>query len=333
MTDLGTLGLTGSGFEIAAPDVAGLNAQVGTTADASAVSTGRAVAQVEPETSVNYEGAARIHTARVRAGVGAFVNTIDKNIQKQALILPAGAVGTSLGGQPITSQNANGAVFVALSTAPVLVRANFDRARILGIEADGDVTVTSRLTAGWTYTYLHTQDTTTRLPPNIEGGTPAPGGEVWLRWIHEQGRWWVQPYTSFAGRQNRLSSLDLSDRRTGASRSRGQIQNFFRRGARVRGWIGPGPDLTFGTGDDTLIQTGETLAQIQDRVLDAGVASAPLWTAVPSYALVGVRFGVRFGRHAIFLDAENLTDESYRGISWGMDGAGRGVTGRYTVLW
>ena len=41
MTDLGTLGLTGSGFEVAAPDVAGLGGFVGTTADASAVSTGR----------------------------------------------------------------------------------------------------------------------------------------------------------------------------------------------------------------------------------------------------------------------------------------------------
>ena len=46
MTDLGTLGLTGSGFEVAAPDVAGLNAFVGTTADATAKSTGDPVEQV-----------------------------------------------------------------------------------------------------------------------------------------------------------------------------------------------------------------------------------------------------------------------------------------------
>ena len=38
MTDLGTLGLTGSGYEVAAPDVAGLDGCVGTTADATAVS-------------------------------------------------------------------------------------------------------------------------------------------------------------------------------------------------------------------------------------------------------------------------------------------------------
>jgi outer membrane receptor protein involved in Fe transport len=331
MTDLGTLGLTGSGFEVAAPDVAGLRGEIGTTADGSALSTGRPVEQLEPETSVNYDVATRVQTRRLRVGIGVFVNTIDRNIQKQALILPPGAVGTLLGGQPITSQNANGAVFVALSTVPVLVRANFDRARIWGIESDGDVTVAAAVTAGWTYTYLEAADTRTKLPPNIEGGTPAAGGSVWLRWMPKGGRWWVQPYTAFAGEQTKLSSLDAGDRRTGAGRTRGQIQNFFHRGARVRGWISPGLDGTFGTADDKLVQTGETLVQIQDRVLGVGVASAPLWTAVPSYALVGVRFGVRVGPHALVVDGENLTDASYHGISWGMDGPGRGLSVRYTV--
>jgi hemoglobin/transferrin/lactoferrin receptor protein len=110
MTDLGTLGLTGSGFEVAAPDVAGLNGEVGTTADATAVATGRPVEQVDPETSINWDGGVRLQSTRVRASAGAFINTIDGNIQKQALILPPGAVGTMLGGQPITAQNANGVV-------------------------------------------------------------------------------------------------------------------------------------------------------------------------------------------------------------------------------
>ncbi len=216
MTDLGTLGLTGSGFEVAAPDVAGLNGQIGSTADAAAVSTGRPVEQVDPETSINWEGGARFHSSRVRASAGAFVNTIDGNIQKQALILPAGAVGTLLGGQPITSQNANGAVFVSLSTLPVLVRANFDHARVWGFEFEGDVTVNRQIVAGGTFTYLEAEDTNTNLPPNIEGGTPAPGGIVWVRFAPSGGRWWVQPYSLFAGTQSRLSSLDAGDRRTGA---------------------------------------------------------------------------------------------------------------------
>jgi hemoglobin/transferrin/lactoferrin receptor protein len=261
-----------------------------------------------------------------------FVNTIDGNIQKQALILPAGAVGTLLGGEPITAQNSNGAVFVAPSTTPVLVRANFDRARIKGFETDGEFDASGQLSFGWSYTHTSARDLGTNRPPNIEGGTPAPGGSVWARFVPRGSRWWVQPYVWFALEQTNLSSLDAGDRRTGAGRTRAQIQNFFRRGARARGWINPGPDAAFGNADDTLVQTGETLQQIQDRVLGIGVNSSPLWTAVPSYALVGIRFGTRFGPNAISVSADNLTDESYRGISWGMDGPGRGLSVRYSVV-
>jgi hemoglobin/transferrin/lactoferrin receptor protein len=330
MTDLGTLGLTGSGFEVAAPDLAGRPAFVGTTADSAAKSTGRPVEQVTPETSVNVDAAVRYQTQKVRASVGAFVNSIDGNIQKVALILPPGAVGTTIGGETITAQTADGAVFVAASSNPVLVRANFDNARIWGIETNGEVTMTPRTTVGGTFTYLRATDTATGQSPNIEGGTPAPGGWVWARYMASEGRWWVQPYLMFAGEQTHLSTLDLSDRRTGASRSRTNIQNFFRNGARARGWIAPGPDGVFGNADDVLMATGETLVQIQDRVLGAGVSSAPLYTAVAGYAAFGVRVGWQFGSHGtLFVDAENLGDANYRGISWGMDAPGIGVTARY----
>src|SRR5678816_3529600 len=228
----------------------------------------------------------------------------------------------------IRDRNANGAVFVAVSASPVLVRANFDQARIWGIEWTGDFKIAKDMTLGSTYTYIRARDLTTDLSPNIEGGTPAPFGTVWFRYAKSGQKWWAEPYVMFAQEQTHLSSLDLSDRRTGATRTRGQIQNFFRQGARVRGWINPGPDGTFGNGDDFLIATNETLAQIQDRVLGVGVNSKPLWTAVPAYGIVGVRFGLRFGPHSIVLDASNLGDKNYRGISWGMDGPGRMVTVR-----
>ena len=330
MTDLGTLGLTGSGFEVAAPDVEGRSAFIGSTADANATSTGNPVEQVIAESSLNFDIGMNYRTAKARAYAGVFVNNIDGNIQKQAIILPSGAVGTTIGGQPIVSQTANGAVFVPVSTVPVLVRANFDNARLWGFEWSGDFDVTPEVTAGSTFTYLHAIDTTTDLPPNIEGGTPAPGGTVWVRYMKAGAKWWVQPYTFFAGEQSRLSTLDLGDRRTGAGRSRGNIQNFFRNGARARGWINPGPDGTFGNADDTLIETGETLAQIQDRVLGVGVNSAPLYTAVKGYVTFGVRFGLRTGPHAVLVDLENLNDRNYRGISWGMDATGFGLNVRYS---
>jgi hypothetical protein len=51
---------------------------------------------------------------------------------------------------------------------------------------------------------------------------------------------------------------------------------------------------------------------------------------VPRYVLFGLRGGMRLGEHSeVFIDFENIGDQSYRGISWGIDGGGRGVTLRY----
>ena len=328
MTDLGTLGLTGSGFEVSAPDVEGLNGTVGTTADTSAVSTGRAVEQVGPETSMQYEGAVRYRHKNFRSDFTMFVNNVHDNIQKQALILPQGAIGISLGGTPIVAQNANGAVFVAATTVPVLVRANFDNAKIWGIEHTAELRMGS-ISARSAFTYLRARDVDTDLPPNIEGGTPAP--QLWLfaRWTRPGNRWWVEPYAIFGWEQTHLSTLDLGDRRTGAGRSRNNIRAFFLNGATNRGWVSAGGDGAFGTADDVLTATGETLAQIQDRVLGVGVNSGPLFPSIPGYGTFGVRTGFRLGGHELLVDFENLNDENYRGLSWGVDAPGRGVSFRY----
>ena len=53
-----------------------------------------------------------------------------------------------------------------------------------------------------------------------------------------------------------------------------------------------------------------------------------LFSAVPSYVTFGVRAGLKFGVHQILIDAENLNDENYRGISWGIDAPGRGISVR-----
>jgi hemoglobin/transferrin/lactoferrin receptor protein len=330
ITDFGTLGLTGSGFEVAAPDVANLNATVGSTADRNAVSTGAAVTQLKPESSLSYDFGAHYKHKRIDADVVFFVNTIHNNIAKQTLILPSGAVGKTLGDQVITSQLANGAVFVAASSNPVLVRTNFENARYLGLEQMFEIKLTSALTLAQNFTYIHSEDLHTGLAPNIEGGTPAPQGWLRLRYQPLTRRFWIEPYVHGALRNTQLSSLDLEDRRTGAFRSRNNIQNFFRNGATARGLIAAGTDGRFGTADDILRSTGETLLQVQNRVLGAGVTGAPLFTAIPGFMTLNLRGGVKFNeRHEMMLDFENLTDRNYRGISWGLDASGRGVSVRY----
>jgi outer membrane receptor protein involved in Fe transport len=333
ITDLGTFGLTGSGYEVGNREVEGLGGTVGSTANASAVGTGRPVEVLDPETSLNYELTLRYGQGQLRSALTAFLTDIDANVAKQTLILPAGAVGLTLAGEPIVRQLDTGAVFVSVATNPVLVRANFDQARLYGLEYTLDWQASPSFLLGGLFTYVHAEDRATGQPPNIEGGTPAPDGWLKLRYSPRGGRrFWVEPYLHAAGRQERLSTLDLDDRRTGGGRSRASIASFFTNGARARGLVGNGPDGQAGTADDVLLATGETLPQVQDRVLGPGVVSAPLFNALPGYAVLGLRGAVRFGdRHELAWDLENLGDVNYRGISWGMDAPGRGLFLRYTA--
>jgi hemoglobin/transferrin/lactoferrin receptor protein len=331
ITDLGTLGLTGAGFEVASFDVAGLGATVGTSAGRAAVSTGDAVEQVRAEHSVSSDLVVRYRARLFRTELSVFSNTIHDNIEKQAVILPTGAVGLLLGGQPVVQQAPGGAVFVAASSNPVLVRANLASARVQGFEGTLEWNPSRTLAFGTVLTWLRARELSTGAPPNIEGGTPAPEGYLTVRYVAPGTRWWVEPYVHAAARQARLSSLDLEDRRTGATRSRSSISSFFLNGATARGWVSPGSDHVPGTPDDVLAVTGETLAQIQDRVLGPGITSAPLFTAVRGYVTAGIRGGVRAGRHEVFIDVENLGDTNYRGISWGVDAPGRGVSIKYVL--
>ena len=117
VTDLGTLGLTGAGFEVSSDAVEGLGGTVGTSAAATAVSSGQVVEQQKPELSRVFEASVRYHHERLDTRLFAFLNDVDDNITKQALILPQGAVGTSLGDEPIVAQAPTGVVFVAASAA------------------------------------------------------------------------------------------------------------------------------------------------------------------------------------------------------------------------
>jgi hemoglobin/transferrin/lactoferrin receptor protein len=261
----------------------------------------------------------------------------------QALVLPQGAVGTFLGSERIISQNAAGLIFVAAApTTPVLVRVNYDDARFNGLELNAEASLTRDFSFNGNFTYIRAHSLLNGLPPNIEGGVPPATGFLSLRYQPRSStRFYVEAYSTLVARQNRLSSLDLADRRTGAARTRGQIANFFNRGARARGLIGNGADGRPNTADDILLATGETLAQIQNRLLPLGATingvtvtgngtAVPLFPALPGYGLIGLRGAFRFGeRSEVFVDFENIADKSYRGISWGIDGAGRSVTLRY----
>ncbi len=339
-TDLGIIGLVGTGFEVDATTAAARGGFIGTTAGGDAVSTGIPVTKLGPESSDSFDLSFRYNSRRVAFDATGFTTKLNEVYFDQALVLPPGSTGTFLGSDQIIAQNAAGLVFVAAAPAnPVLVRVNFDDARLNGVELNGRARFTDQWSANANFTYIRAHSLFNGLPPNIEGGIPPATGFVSLRY-QPRSRFYLEGYSTLAARQNRLSSLDLADRRTGAARSRANIQNFFRRGACVRGLTTPGA-TGCGSAGGILIPTGETLAQVQNRLLPLGATingvfvanndtPVPLFPYLPGYGLVGVRGGIKFDeRSEIFVDFENIFDKSYRGISWGIDGAGRGVTVRY----
>ena len=339
-TDLGIVGLGGTGFEVNSQTAANLGGFIGTTAGTDAVSTGIPITRLTPEISDGFDLSLRYTSKRFAAELTGFTTKLSEVYLDQALILPPGAVGKFLGSEQIVSQNGRGWVSVAIApTSPVLVRVNYDAARINGLEFTTQGRLSDQFTAKANFTYIRAYSLLNGLPPNIEGGVPNPAAFVSLRY-QPRGRFYVEAYSTLTGRQRRLSSLDLSDRRTGAARSRAAIQNFFRRGACVRRLTTPGSGGC-NTAGGILIPTGETLAQVQNRLLPIGAtingvtaidanSNVPLFIAVPGYGLVGVRGAVRLNeRTEVLFDFENIGDKQYRGISWGVDGAGRGVTLRY----
>ncbi|HEY9282309.1 MAG TPA: TonB-dependent receptor, partial [Pyrinomonadaceae bacterium] len=241
ITTLGSLGLVGVGFQVSAAEARALGGLIGTTADASAVSSGVPVGGVSSETSNNYDLSFRFRRGRFDTEAVGFVIDYNNTIVRQTLILPPGAAGRQLGSQTITEQLPSGAVFVPLSTSPVLVQTNFGGTRIKGFEYEIDFRFTDEWVFGGNYTLIHAADRATNEPPNLGGGgIPPQMGFLRLRYQPARRNFWLEGYATLAGRQDRLSTLDLSDRRTGAARTRAQIQNFFRRGACVRGLTTPG---------------------------------------------------------------------------------------------
>ncbi len=342
ITALGSTGLVGVGYQVATTDVLGLGATIGSTADANAVSTGVDVTGLRSEISNNFDVSLRFKKGRFDAEIGGFVIDYEDSIVRQTLILPPGAEGLFLGSQEIESQNDNGAVFVSLSTSPVLVQANFSNTRLKGIESEVDLRITDSLSFGANYTWVDAVDRATGEPPNLGGGgIPPQLGFLSLLYKPTGKKYWIEGYTNLAGRQDRLSTLDISDRRTGAARSRTNIQNFFRRGACVRGLTTPGTNGQCGSAGGILIATGETQAQVQNRLLPIGATingvlianndtAVPMFTAIPGYGLINVRGGFWLTEtQQITIDFENILDKQYRNPGWGIDGPGRGITLRY----
>jgi len=319
-TDFSAVGLTSNGFEVSPEVAARAGGFIGTTASNTAVSTGRSAGQLEPEKLLDYEGGLRLNAGRVSGSVSLFQYNLTDFITKRTLILPAGAVGQTIGGATITQQLASGAVITAVDPRAVITRANVGRVRLRGFEGEARVRLTTAWSVRGNVSYLRGRDMETGGVPDIEGGLPPVHGMAAVRWQPSGRAWWVESYTLWSDKQDRLSSLELADQRIGAVRTRSAIASFFNNGAVARGLVAGG----------VLLATGETLAQVQNRVLGIGVNSSALFSGTAGFATLNLRGGYRVGeRSELIWIFENVLDKNYRLHGSGVDTPGRGVQVSY----
>ncbi len=321
-TDYSSVGLTSNGFEVSPGQAASAGGFIGTSAGSTAISTGRRANQLEPEALWDLEGGVRLNAGRISGSFNLFQYNLKDFITKRTLILATGAVGQSIGGAAIVTQLASGAVITAQDPRPVLTRANTGRVRIHGFEGETSVKLTSALQLRGQVSYLRGVDREAGGPPDIEGGLPPLEGFAAVRWQPSGRAYWVETYSLWSDRQARLSSIELADQRIGAVRTRASIAAYFNNGAVARGLVQAG----------VLLPTGETLAKVQDRVLGAGVTSAPMFTKSPGFATLNFRGGYRAGEHSeLVWMLENALDKNYRTHGSGVDGAGRNVQVTYVL--
>jgi hemoglobin/transferrin/lactoferrin receptor protein len=306
--DLGDIGLTGGGgFVITPSQAAALGGFVATTEGADGVSTGERVPALESEVLYSYEAGLKFRSRRLDGTVSFYNLEYFDTIQRRAIAFESNMVGQTISGFEVVRQDASGLAYIAQDVRPIATRANADRARIQGFDMHAD----ARLSNQWTATVffaltngrvLGTDEYLRRMPP--------PMGGARLRWSGKRA--WIESALSFARTQTRLNSGDLSDARIGGVRTRSSIAGFFNGTATDLGLVHNG----------RVVETGETLAEVQNRLL--GTASSSfLFTTGPGYVVYGLRAGWRLTEMLdVTAIGENLTDRNYRLYGSGLDAPG-----------
>jgi outer membrane receptor protein involved in Fe transport len=328
--DFGAIGLSGgAGFEISPRTAVDLGGLRGSTDGATAVSTGQRVGDLGPERVMAYEAGLRWQSSRLSASLNLFDMEFDDAIERRTLIFPASIVGQDLAGYTVIRQDDIGRAYVAGEARPIVTRVNVSRSRVRGYEGEANVRLASFLrTRGWASMARGTE-LETGLHPTAQsprGGGPGlprrrmpPGlGGASVTWQPVGARWWVEGSMIAATSQDRLSDGDIGDARIGASRTPASIASFFNGTAVDRGLMR----------DGRLVSTGETLGQVQQRVLGGSTLLA-MFNETPGFVVFGARAGIKLGSHVdLTFIGENLGDRNYRLHGSGVDEPGINVIAR-----
>ena len=321
VNDFAATGLSGLGFEVSPDEGVRLGGSTGALDSARRLTDIRPLEPIRAEQLYSYELGLRVHSSRFSGDLGVFDSEISNLIERRTLLLPGGSVGQLVGGQPITRQDATGAVFTSLSNSAVFVRTNAIKVRMRGVEGSMAVKLRRDLALNANAFYIHGKDLRTGAPPNLENGIPPFTGFAGVKWEPAASPAWIEVYSNFAASQRRFSDNDISQARIGGLRTREEIAGFFNGGAVARGLVRNG----------ILVQTGETLAQVQRRVLGPTLQPNQLFTKNPGFALFNLRGGFRIGeRSSITVILENVFDKNYRTMGSGIDSPGTNAAVRYS---
>lgn len=329
LNDLGALGLNDLGYEIPSADAASAGAMLAADAGESALSKGTRIGTLRSESTMNYEAGLRLNARRLYARVQVFDTELHDPIVRRTLLFDAASAPGSLAGLAVTplpqtaAQRAQGVVALATSLDPRAVKSfvNDGRSRYSGIESVARVPLAGHWSVEANYTFLGGRDldpnrNIRRLPPQM--------GSATLRYTPARRRAWFEAQLQAAGAQRRLSGGDRDDERIGASRRRRDIADFFN-GSRVQPFVANG----------VFNPTGETLRQIQDRVLPIGSVQngvsianddsrVPLFLSTAGWTALHLRAGLPLGeRWQIIAALENALDRNYRFHGSGIDAPGR----------
>jgi hemoglobin/transferrin/lactoferrin receptor protein len=344
LNDLGALGLNDLGYEIPASGAAQAGALLGNSDGEGALPLGKRVGGLQAERLFNYEAGATWQSRKFYARVQVFDAELKQPIVRRTLLFATGQAPTTLAGLPVqplaqtAEQRAQNVVTVATAFDPRAVKAfvNDGAAKYYGVETLFRYAVAARWFAEGHYSFLAGRE----LNPNrFIRRLPPQQGALALRYqptIFNGRLTWLELRGDFVGAQQRLSGGDLTDERIGAARRRRDIADFMR-GSLVRPFLVAGADGAFGTADDVFAPTGETLLQIQERVLPLGAtingvrlvnddSRAPLYLKTPGYATLNLRGNVPLSeRLGLDWALMNLLDKNYRVHGSGVDAAGRNL--------
>ena len=307
--DLGSIGISGNGFEITSEVASNLGGLIGDSDGADAMSTGLPIADLRPESAINIEASIKLRTPRFSGSLNVFNLELRDILQRRTAIFPSPIVGTTVAGFTVIRQDAAGRAFIKDDPRPIVTRANGDRARVIGTEADAQMQVAPGWLAAGYFSLvngreLHNSHYLRRMPP--------PFGGLRIRWEPVEQSYWIEITSSLAFAQTRLSPGDVTDARIGGWRTRASIAEFFTGGATNLGLVQNG----------RLTATGETLEEVQARVL-GGTEGIPLFVKTPGFLTFGARAAWQVHPQlALTIIVENLTDRNYRWHGSGVDAPG-----------